>query len=129
MACGKQDFGDDKISTAFRARLDRMNRQQKIRAIVVLRLADTEVTPARRQSPSQRQAMIEAMRKSAKPALAEIDSVLRHFGGKRLAPTVNALGSVPVEATPDGITALADLDSVKAILEDQSISLLSGPSS
>jgi hypothetical protein len=59
--------------------------------------------------------------------LAEIDRPLTHFGGKRLALGVNALGSVPVESTPDGITALASLDSVKAILEDQPISLLSGP--
>jgi hypothetical protein len=127
MARGKEDPGDNKISTAFRARLNRMNRQQKVRAIVILRLGDTEVTPGRRQSPSQRQAMIEAMRNYVEPAVAEIDRVLTHFGGKRLAASVNALGSVPVEATPDGITALASLDSVKAILEDQPISLLSGP--
>jgi hypothetical protein len=127
MARGKKDSGDNKISAAFRARLNRMNPQQKVHAIAVLRLGDAEVTPGRRQSPAERQAVIEAMHKSAEPALAEIDRVLRHFGGKRLAPSVNALGSVPVESTPGGITALASLDSVKAILEDQSISLLSGP--
>jgi hypothetical protein len=127
MARGKEDSGDNKISTAFRARLNRMNRQQKVRAIAVLRLGNTEVTPGRRQSPAERQAVIEAMHKSAEPALAEIDRVLTHFGGKRLTASVNALASVPVEATPEGITALAGLDSVKAILEDQPISLLSGP--
>lgn len=127
MARGKEDPGDNKISQAFRARLKRMNQQQKVHAIVMLRLGDTEVTPGRRQSPSQRQAVIEAMHKSAEPALAEIDRVLRQFGGKRLASSVNALGAVPVETTPEGITALATLDSVKAILEDQPISLLSGP--
>lgn len=127
MARGKEDPGDNKISPAFRARLNRMNQQQKVRAIIVVRLGDTEVTPGRRQSPSQRQAVIEAMHKSAEPALAEIDRVLRQFGGKRLASSVNALGAVPVETTPEGITALATLDSVKTILEDQPISLLSGP--
>lgn len=127
MARGKEDPGDNKISPAFRARLNRMNQQQKVRAIIVVRLGDTEVAPGRRQSPSQRQAVIEAMHKSAEPALAEIDRVLRQFGGKRLASNVNALGAVPVETTPEGITALATLDSVKAILEDQPISLLSGP--
>lgn len=127
MARGKEYPGDNKIGSAFRARLNRMNQQQKVRAIIVVRLGDTEVTPGRRQSPSQRQAVIEAMHKSAEPALAEIDRVLRQFGGKRLASSVNALGAVPVETTPEGITALATLDSVKAILEDQPISLLSGP--
>jgi hypothetical protein len=66
------------------------------------------------------------MHKSAEPALVEIDCVLWHFGGTRLASSVNALGSVPVESTPDGITAFATLDSEKAILEDQAISPLSG---
>ncbi len=45
MARGRENSGDNKISTAFRARLNCMNRQQKVRAIVVLRLGDTEVTP------------------------------------------------------------------------------------
>ena len=129
MAGGKKGSGDSKISTAFRTRLERMNQRQKVHAIVMLCLGDTEVTPGRRQSPSQHQAVIETMRKSIELALAEIDCALRQFGGKHLAPSVNALGSVPVEATPDGITALASLDSVKAILEDQPISLFSGPRS
>jgi sorbitol-specific phosphotransferase system component IIA len=127
MARGHKDSRDDKISTTFRTRLNRMEPQQKVRAMVVLHLDDHEVAPGRRQSPAERQEAIEAMRKSAEPALAELDHVLRHFGGKRLASNVNALGSIPVEAPPNGIAALATLDAVKAVLEDQPISLLSGP--
>jgi sorbitol-specific phosphotransferase system component IIA len=127
MARGHKDSRNDKISTTFRTRLNRMEPQQKVRAMVVLHLNGHEVAPGRRQSPAERQAAIEAMRQSAEPALAEIDRVLRHFGGKRLAANVNALGSIPVEAPPNGIVALATLDSVKAVLEDQPISLLSGP--
>jgi hypothetical protein len=127
MAHGHRDSRDDKISTTFKMRLKHMEPHQKVRAIVVLHLNGHEVAPGRRQSPAERQAAIEAMHKSAEPALAEIDRVLRHFGGKLLASSVNALGSIPVEATPNGIAALATLDSVKAILEDQPISLLSSP--
>jgi hypothetical protein len=129
MACGKEGSGDSKISTAFGARLEDMNQQQKVHAIVMLRLGDTEVTLGRRQSPAECQAVIHAMRKSTEPALVEIDCVLKQFGGKRLASSVNALGAVAVETTPEGITTLATLDSVKAILEDQPISLFSGPRS
>jgi hypothetical protein len=128
MAHSHNDSRDEKISPAFKMRLKHMDPQQKVRAIVVLHLNDHEAVPGRRQSPAGRRAMIEAMRKSAEPALDEIDRVLSHFGGKRLAPSVNALGSVPVEATPAGLTALSTLESVKAIFEDQPISLLSGPS-
>jgi hypothetical protein len=127
MAYSHKDSRDAKISPTFKMRLKHMDPQQKVGAIVVLHLNDHEAAPGRRQSPAERQATIEAMRKSAEPVLVAIDRALRHFGGKRLGSSVNALGSVPVEATPDGITALANLDSVKAILEDQQISLLSGP--
>jgi hypothetical protein len=127
MAYSHEDAKDNKISTPFKMRLKHVKPQQKVRAVVLLHLDAPEVAPGRRQSPSERQAAVEAMRKVAEPALGEIDRVLGHFGGKRLGASVNALGAISVEATPDGITALATLDSVKAILEDQPISLLSGP--
>ena len=52
MAGGKEGSGDNKISTAFRARLERMNQPQKVQAIMMLRLGDPEVMPGRRQSPT-----------------------------------------------------------------------------
>ena len=117
----------DKISAQFKARLDRLEPQQKVRAIVVLQTKDANAISTRRQSHPERQAAIEAMRKSAEAALIEIDSILERFGGKRLAPVVDALGSIPVETTAVGITALATLKHLKAIIEDQPISLLHNP--
>lgn len=117
----------DKISAQFKARLDRLEPQQKIRAIVVLRTKAADAMPTRRQSPAERQEAIDAVRKSTEPALIEIDSVLERLGGRRLAPVVNALGSIPIETTTGGITALATLEHVKAILEDQPIALLDSP--
>jgi hypothetical protein len=124
MARGHKDPRDDKINTAFKARLNRLEPQQTVPAIVMLGIGGVEGTPGRRQSPAERQAAIETMRKSIEPALAEIDSVLKRFGGRRMAPGVNALGAVPVETTAAGIAALAKLEPVKAIFEDQPISPL-----
>ncbi|SRR5712692_7188798 len=115
-----------KISREFAARLDRFGPQQKVRAIVLLRTKETGVAPTRRRSRVNRQATIEAVRQSAEQALGEIDGILARFDGRRLAD-VNALGSISVETTARGIAALAASEHVKAILEDQPISLLARP--
>jgi hypothetical protein len=80
---------------------------EKVHVIVVLRLCELEITPGRRQSRSERQAAIEAMRKSAEPALVEIDRIPRPVGGKRLVSCVTApwrfslICKAPVHAKPE----------------------------
>src|SRR5712692_1091702 len=115
-----------KVSREFAARLDQLRPQQKVRAIVLLRTKDAGTAATQRRSRTNRQATIEAVRQSAEQALGEIDSILERFDGRRLAD-VNALGSLPVETTARGIAALAASEHVKAILEDQPISLLARP--
>ena len=115
-----------KISGEFAARLDRFGPQQKVRAIVLLRIKETRTAMTQRRSRVDRQATIEAVRQSAEQAFGEIDGILERFDGRRLAD-VNALGSIPVETTARGIAALAASEHVKAILEDQPISLLARP--
>jgi hypothetical protein len=56
--------------------------------------------------------------------MMEIDRVLARFGGRGLAERVDALGGLPVETTPAGVRALAATEGVKAILENQTVSLL-----
>ena len=63
------------------------------------------------------------MRKSARVALEQMDKTLEKFGGRRLQADLNPLGTIAVEATPAGINALARSKSVKAILEDQRVTL------
>lgn len=116
---------EDKISNEFAARLRHFGPKEKVHAIVLLRTASVEGTSGRRQSRAKRQERIDAVRDSARPALDEIDDILDHFEGKRLADSPDALGSVPVETTPAGIEALASSEWVKAILEDQEIHLIS----
>ncbi len=113
-----------KISQEFAARLGRLKSGQKIRAILLLQSHGGLQSAAERvRSRHARQEAITLIRQSSGQALDAIDRILERFGGKRLAD-VNALGSIPVETTLAGISALAASDHVRTILEDQPISLL-----
>jgi sorbitol-specific phosphotransferase system component IIA len=121
----KDEPPKNKISPQFAARLQHFGPKDKVRAIVLLDTGDVDVAPGRRQTDSERRATIEAMRCAAEQALDDIDGILAQFDGQRLAEHPDALGSVPVETTVAGITALASSERVRAILEDQSIHLTS----
>jgi hypothetical protein len=110
-----------KLSPEFAARLSQLEPQQIVRAIVLLRTDNSAKAGARRQSRTERQAAIEAMRGSAQEALSAVDDILDHFDGHRQAEKPDVLGSIPVETTAAGIKALAASEWVRAILEDQPI--------
>lgn len=112
-----------KISRELAARLERYKPQQKVRAIVLLNVKREGVAAEKPRSRLNRQAAITTLRLSTAQALGEVDGILKRFDGKRLAE-VNAVGSIPVEMAAQGIFALAESQQVKAILEDQPISLL-----
>jgi hypothetical protein len=116
MAGKKDDPQAPKISREFKSRLDRLDPEQRVRAIVMLQVP--------RQSGRGRQAVTESVRRAADMALPEIDSILERYDGKRLSDRVNALATISVETTPAGIHALADSEHVRAILEDQAIASL-----
>lgn len=112
-----------KISREFTARLDRLKPDQKVRAIVMLDIGAAKTAGGRR-TRGERNQVVSAIRETAEAALPDLDGMLERFAGRRLAAHADALGCVPVEATVRGIVALASLDHVKAILEDQPVSLL-----
>ncbi|HEX8190791.1 MAG TPA: hypothetical protein VF586_20700 [Pyrinomonadaceae bacterium] len=118
------DQQHSKISPDFRARLNGLDGRQRVRAIVLLRTGAAKAAGGRRQNTAERRAAIEAVRRSAETALPEIDRLLKQFDGRRLTDEVGALGSVPVETTAEGVDALAALEQVKVIVEDQPVSLL-----
>jgi hypothetical protein len=124
MASRKFQIQDSKISPNFTSRLEKLSPNQKVRAIVLLNLESGAEGKTKRLSSAERKAAMESVRQSAQFALPEIDEILQSFEGKRLSDEVNALGSVAVETTAAGIISLAQSDRVKAILEDQPISLL-----
>lgn len=112
-----------KISDQFSARLDQLRPRQKVRAIVMLD-AGQPAPASRREARVRRGMAVAAVRDAAEAALPDLDRILERHQGRRLADHADALGCVPVEATADGISALAQSEHVKAILEDQPISLL-----
>jgi hypothetical protein len=124
MASRKLHIQDSKISANFTSRLGKLKPNQKIRAIILLKVESGTEGQAKRLSSTERKSAMEAVRQSAQSALPEIDRILEDSDGKRLSNEINALGSIAVETTADGIFSLAKSEQVKAILEDQSISLL-----
>lgn len=110
-----------KLSREFVSRLADLAPEQTIRAIVMLQTGDA-ATSGRRGS-GEREAVLQAARRQAEAALPDIDRQLDQFGGKRLSG-VNALGGVSIETTAAGIRGLTSLACVKAVLEDQRISVI-----
>ena len=110
-----------KISAEFARRLERLGPRDKVRAILLLGNESEETSSLERRSAAGRAATIEVVRETAQRILPDIDPVLRRYHGRRLADTVDGLGSMPIEITPAGISALAALKHIKTILEDQPI--------
>jgi hypothetical protein len=116
----------DKISAEFASRLDQSPPDQALRTIVLL---DTGSGKGGRRLPSRdrRRAAVTAVKQSAQLALKTVDEVLERIGGRRLSTTPDALDSIRVEVTPEGIYMLAHLKQVKAVLEDQGLFPLPPP--
>jgi len=107
-----------KISPMFAERLAHLAPGERIQAIVLLETPSTCVD-GRRRSSEQRKVQLDAVLRAATHALDEIDEILKYHDGQRISLGADALGSVVVETTVEGISALAASDKVRAILEDQ----------
>jgi hypothetical protein len=118
----------DKLSAEFAARLDQSPPDLALRSIVLLETGseDGGRKPSSRQG---RRAAVTAVKQSAQLALKMVDEVLEQNGGRRLSTAPDALGSIRVEVTPEGIYRLAHLKEVKAVLDDQGVSPLPPPKS
>ena len=113
------------ISREFTARLNRLGAKQKVRAIVLLQTGENKANPTKPSSRQKRKEAIEKVRQASRSSLPNIDQILAQHSGKRLSEEVDALGSIAVESTAEGIKALAASEHVKAIFEDQEIFPLS----
>jgi broad specificity phosphatase PhoE len=111
---------EGKISPELASRLRRLEPGQQMRVVLFL---ETPPPPAQttRQTPDARQEGIEAVKQLAQRALSGIDRILADHGGKRLSKGPNALGSLTVETTAAGVSALAHSKWVKSVVEDQPI--------
>ena len=125
MSQGKNKSTKNKISNEFAARLDQLGPGETIRAIVLLEIKSSEKPGIRgRQSPNQREAAVDRVRQAAENALKDIDDILNGIKGRRLDKHPTAVGSILVETTAAGVYALAESSKVKAIIEDQGVSLI-----
>jgi hypothetical protein len=113
-----------KISAGFSSRLKEMSPREKVWAIVVLESDDSGKNQGKRQSPEERRAAVERVRKSTERKLDYIDSVLDRYGGRRLDKGTSAVGSVTIKTTAAGIRALSRSKRVKTIYEDQNTRLI-----
>lgn len=113
-----------KISEPFSRRLGSYRPDQMVHAVVIVETGDGVPVGNGRRSRQERRRAMDRIHRRGNAALPEIDSVLQHFQGRRLSDSVDALGCVAVETTVAGIKALASSDRVRAILEDQPISLI-----
>jgi hypothetical protein len=89
----------------------------------VLLFLETPPLPAQasRQTPEVRQDSVRSVKQFARRALSDIDRILADHGGTRLSRSPNALGSLTVETTAAGVSALARSQWVKSMVEDQPV--------
>jgi hypothetical protein len=111
---------EGKISSEFASRLRQLEPGQRVRVVLFI---ETPPVPAQasRQTPEARQNSIESVKQLTQRALADIDRILRGHSGSRLSKSPNALGSLTVETTVAGVSALARSKWVKSVVEDQPI--------
>jgi hypothetical protein len=127
MARQTSDSPKPGISAEFARRLARLAPEAMIRAIVVLDIGTPPAAASGRPSKAGRKAIAESIQSAAAPALAEVDRVLEGSGGRRLATRPDLFGSIPLEAPASALLALAASPHVRALLEDQPLSLLRKP--
>lgn len=114
-----------KISREFAARLESRSQTELIRAVVMLKTERTAKGTGRRALRTHRKELTEAAQRSVEAAEDDIAEILERFGGHRLERKLDTLGSLAVETTPAGIKALTECPQVRAIVEDQPLSLIS----
>jgi hypothetical protein len=116
-----------KISPEFAGRLARLAPDAMTRAIVLLNTGPMPTAATSRPSKAERKAIAETIQSAAAPALVEVDRLLERSGGRRLASGPDVFGSIPVEAPASALLALAGSEHVRALLEDQPLSLMREP--
>ena len=109
-----------KISPELASRLRRLEPGHQVRVVLFL---ETPTLPAQadRQTPDARQSSVEAIKRSTQRAVSAIDHILAYHGGERLSKSPTALGSLNVETSAAGVSALARSKWVKSVVEDQPI--------
>lgn len=117
-------MGMSKISPEFDQRLKSLGPADRVQALLLLKVPGLGRRAGARTSVAERAEVLGAIDAAGERAVPEIDRILKDHGGRRLAERANALGSLSVETTPSGLRAPAASGQVRAIIEDQLISLV-----
>lgn len=110
-----------KISREFAGRLRGLRPGDQVRVVLFLEVPALPPQTARQDDPTRRMA-VAGVKRTARKALREVDRILEQHGGVRLAASPNALGTLAVETTAEGVSALASSRWIRAIVEDQPVS-------
>ncbi|KJV06822.1 hypothetical protein [Methylocucumis oryzae] len=113
-----------KISAEFERRLAGHEPGSTVQAMLLIGTPFEQTFSSPLGRAAKRKDVQQAISAASVTVLPEIDRVLARFGGRRLADSVDALGALPVETTPEGIRALANAEGVQAIMENQAVSPL-----
>ncbi|GAA6616968.1 hypothetical protein [Scytonema sp. NUACC26] len=118
----KELFHHSKISSEFTHRLNELNPHQVVRVLVLLNLKNNINQLSHPQKFSdQHISAIKNISRLEKQALNDIRKIARDNDGKLLAEHFNLLGIIPLEISVPGVYELAELDTVKAVMEDQKV--------
>ncbi len=109
------------ISPQFAARLANMKSTEPMQVVVVLDVSRGKPQGGARISVKRRKALAKKTRSIANSLLPAIDAVVEKFNGQRVSKSADSLGCIVIKLTPSGIRAVAALDDVRAVMEDQPI--------
>jgi hypothetical protein len=116
-----------KISAELARRLVQLSPDSMGRAVVLLDTGQSPAAAPGRPSKAARKEIAKAIQIAAGVALAEVDRLLGRSGGRRLASGPDVFGAIAVEAPASALLDLAGSKYVRALLEDQPVSLMREP--
>lgn len=114
---------NDKISRAFAERLDELQPDQEISAVILPTISPSSEPVRAATRSARRKAAEETIAAVMKDGFKRTDRQLSNTGGRRVTQEPNRLGFIHITAPAASIYALAGQDWVKAIIEDQPATL------
>jgi hypothetical protein len=106
------------------SRMARLESRESIRAIVLPVARNTRSTDRTMTRRALREERIAYLDETSEQAFYDIDEQLAASGGRRLTRQPNRLGFIIIEATANAIAAIAELEWVGSIVEDQPVYVL-----
>ncbi len=111
------------IGASLRATLRRAPSGKLLQVVVMVDLPPVEALADRSAIRARRKRIAAQAKAATREISGELDGLLKQFGGQRFEMDAGAIGAIALETTSRGIRAIAALDDVKAVVEDQPLQL------